>query len=63
MSSEPLYVQIRKYVLSLIEQRPDGGDLRLPFLLATAAPALLLLCTLLLARHVGKKEDVPTENP
>ena len=33
-----------------------GGDLRLPFLLATAAPALLLLCTALLARTVGTRD-------
>ena len=33
-----------------------GGDLRLPFLLATAAPALLLFCTALLARTVGTRD-------
>ena len=32
-----------------------GGDLRLPFLLATSAPALLLLCTAFLSRAVKKK--------
>ena len=30
MTNEPLYMQIRKYVLSLIEQNQGGGDLKLP---------------------------------
>lgn len=40
-----------------------GGDLRLPFLLAAAVPALLFLCTLLLAAQVRKKNAPPTDTP